>query len=247
MNARRSEIIQIVNQRYRVSVTELAQHTGVSEVTIRQDLNYLEQLGYIKRIHGAAVAVDNDDIAAQMEVRFGTKQKLAERAAALVEPGETVMIEGGSTNALLARVLAERGDITLVTSSAYVAHLLRNTNADIILLGGVYQHQGESLVGSLTRYCIEKVHFSTAFIGIDGFHQDTGFTSRDMMRADVVEAILAKQKRNIILTDASKFGLIFPTTLGGSIDAFDMLVTGKDAPESDIHYLSQQDIELVTI
>lgn len=247
MNARRSEIIQIVNQRYRITVSELSEHTGVSEVTIRQDLNYLEQLGYVKRIHGAAVAIDNDDIAQQMEVRFGTKQKLAQRAAALVESGETVMIEGGSANALLARELAEREDVTLITSSAYIAHLLRSTNSNIILLGGVFQHQGESLVGPLTRYCIEKVHFSTAFIGIDGFHQDTGFTSRDMMRADVVDAILAKQRRNIILTDASKFGLIFPSTLGGSIGAFDMLVTSQDAPSADIEFLKKQPIELITV
>ncbi|CAG9001400.1 MAG: Glucitol operon repressor [Candidatus Celerinatantimonas neptuna] len=239
MNVRRSEIIQLVNRRNRITVTELSEYTGVSEVTIRQDLNYLEHLGHIKRIHGAAVAIDNNDIAEQMEVRFGTKQKLAQRAATLVEPGETVLIEGGGSNALLARILAERTDLTIVTPSAYIAYLLRHTNAHVILLGGVYQHQGESLVGQLTRFCIDQVHFSTAFIGIDGFHQDTGFTCRDMMRADIVEAILAKQKRNIILTDSSKFGSIFPTTIGETMRDYQMLVTGQDAPEDDIHFLKE--------
>jgi len=68
--------------------------------------------------------------------------------------------------------------------------MLRDSKMELILPGGVYQHQGESLVGPPTRLCIEHTHFSTAFIGIDGFHRDTGFTNRNMMRADVVTALL---------------------------------------------------------
>ncbi|MEH6454487.1 MAG: DeoR/GlpR family DNA-binding transcription regulator, partial [Psychromonas sp.] len=182
MNPRHSEIIHLVNQQKRTMVSALSAHFSVSEVTIRQDLNQLEKGGYLKRVHGAAVSLQSDDINARLEVRFDAKQKLAALAADLIQPDETVMIEGGSANALLARVLAERGDVSIITPSAYIAHLLRDTNANVILLGGVYQHQGESLVGSLTRLCIEHTHFSSAFLGIDGFHQDTGFTSRDMMR-----------------------------------------------------------------
>ncbi|NMT17633.1 DeoR/GlpR transcriptional regulator, partial [Vibrio parahaemolyticus] len=135
-----------MNDRKRVQVTELSDIIGVSGVTIRQDLNFLEQQGYLKRVHGAATALQSDDIDARLEVRFDIKQSLANQAADLVAPNETVLIEGGSANALLARTLAERGDVTIITPSAYIAHLIRNTSANIILLGGVYQHQGESLV-----------------------------------------------------------------------------------------------------
>lgn len=62
----------------------------------------------------------------------------------------------------------------------------------MVLLGGLFQHQSESVVGPLTRLCIEQVHFSKAFIGVDGFHPEMGFTYRDMMRADVVNSVLAK-------------------------------------------------------
>ncbi|MFC1503080.1 DNA-binding transcriptional regulator YciT [Pseudomonadota bacterium] len=244
MNPRQSEIVQLVNQEKRIMVSDLAAHTGVSEVTIRQDLNQLEKEGYLKRVHGAAMSLQSDDVSARMEVRFDTKQKLAERAAQLVQPDETVMIEGGSANALLARVLAERGDVTIITPSAYIAHLIRNTQATVILLGGVYQHQGESLVGPLTRLCIEHTHFSTAFLGIDGYHQDTGFTSRDMMRADVAAAILAKNKRNIVLTDASKFGQIYPTSLGRN-DQFSVLITNANAPVEDLTFLKEQGVEVI--
>lgn len=244
MNARQNQIVQLVNERKRIQVTELVELIGVSGVTIRQDLNLLEQEGYLKRVHGAATTLQSDDIDNRLEVHFNVKQSLANKAADLVARNETVLIEGGSANALLARTLAERGDVTIVTPSAYIAHLIRNTSANIILLGGVYQHQGESLVGPLTKLCIENIHFSTAFLGVDGFHQDTGFTSRDMMRADIASTILAKQRRNIILTDSSKFGQIYPSTIG-RFDQISILLTDDNASQSDLSFLKQQGIEVI--
>ncbi|MEI8658523.1 MULTISPECIES: DeoR/GlpR family DNA-binding transcription regulator [Vibrio] len=244
MNARQNQIVQLVNERKRIQVTELVELIGVSGVTIRQDLNFLEQEGYLKRVHGAATTLQSDDIDNRLEVHFNIKQSLANKAADLVARNETVLIEGGSANALLARTLAERGDVTIVTPSAYIAHLIRNTSANIILLGGVYQHQGESLVGPLTKLCIENIHFSTAFLGVDGFHQDTGFTSRDMMRADIASTILAKQRRNIILTDSSKFGQIYPSTIG-RFDQISILLTDDNASQSDLSFLKQQGIEVI--
>lgn len=244
MNARQNQIVQLVNERKRIQVTELVELIGVSGVTIRQDLNLLEQEGYLKRVHGAATTLQSDDIDNRLEVHFNVKQSLANKAADLVARNETVLIEGGSANALLARTLAERGDVTIVTPSAYIAHLIRNTSANIILLGGVYQHQGESLVGPLTKLCIENIHFSTAFLGVDGFHQDTGFTSRDMMRADIASTILAKQRRNIILTDSSKFGQIYPSTIG-RFDQISILLTDDNASQSDLSFLKQQGIEVL--
>lgn len=244
MNSRQNEILQIVNEHKRVQVTELVETIGVSGVTIRQDLNFLETQGYLKRVHGAAVALQSDDINTRLEVRFDTKQALASKAADLVGRNETVLIEGGSANALLARTLAERGDLTIITPSAYIAHLIRNSTANIILLGGVYQHMGESLVGPLTKLCIEHVHFSTAFLGIDGYHQDTGFTSRDMMRAEIADTIIKKNRRNIILTDSSKFGQIYPSSINFPA-GISVLLTDKAAPEEDIKYLQEQGVEVI--
>lgn len=241
MNPRQNEILQLVNDRKRVQVTELSDVIGVSGVTIRQDLNFLEKEGYLKRVHGAAMALQSDDIDNRLEVRFDIKQALANKAAELVAPNETVLIEGGSANALLARTLAERGDVTIITPSAYIAHLIRNTSANIILLGGVYQHQGESLVGPLTKLCIENIHFSTAFLGIDGFQPDTGFTSRDMMRAEIATTILDKKRRNIVLTDSSKFGQIFPSTIG-RVEQISIVLTDNSAPKDAINYLKDNGI-----
>ncbi|OLQ74862.1 DeoR family transcriptional regulator [Photobacterium proteolyticum] len=244
MNSRQNEILQIVNERKRVQVTDLSDLVGVSGVTIRQDLNFLEQQGYLKRVHGAAMALQSDDVNARLEVRFDIKQQLANKAAELVAPNETVLIEGGSANALLARTLAERGDVTIITPSAYIAHLIRNSAANIILLGGVYQHQGESLVGPLTKLCIQNIHFSTAFLGIDGYHQDTGFTSRDMMRAEIAETIIGKNRRNIVLTDSSKFGQIYPSSIGKTSE-ISILLTDDAAPKDDINALKSQGVDVL--
>lgn len=246
MNPRHTEIIQLVNKHSRMMVADLSEHTSVSEVTIRQDLTFLEKEGYLKRVHGAAIAIQSDDINERLTVRFNEKKKLAEQASQLIKSGETVMIEGGSANALLARILADRGDITIITPSASIAHHIRDSQATIILLGGAYQHQGESLVGSLTILCIEHVHFSTAFLGIDGYSQDSGFTSQDMMRADVAKAILDKNKRNVILSDASKFSQIYPTTIthGKNVS---LLITNNDAPQADIIALQKQGVEVVLV
>ena len=214
MNFRQQTILQMVIDKGRVSVTDLAKTTGVSEVTIRQDLNTLEKQSYLRRTHGYAVPLESDDVETRMLNNFAVKRELAEFAASMVEPGETIFIENGSSNALLARTLAEQKDITIITVSGYIAHLLKETPCEVILLGGIYQKKSESMVGPLTRQYIAQVHFSKAFIGIDGWQPETGFTGRDMMRADVVNAVLEKGCEAIILTDSSKFGAVHPYSLG---------------------------------
>lgn len=208
----------------RMSVIDLAKTTGVSEVTIRQDLNLLEKRSYLRRTHGYAVPLDSDDVETRMMNNYSLKRNLAEFAATLVNEGETVFIENGSCNALLARTLAEHKRITLITVSSYIAHQLKDTDCEVVLLGGIYQKKSESMVGPLTRQFIQQVHFNKAFIGIDGFLPETGFTGRDMMRADVVNALLEKGSEAIVLTDSSKFGAIHPYTLG-PITQFNRVIT----------------------
>lgn len=243
MNSRQQAILQYVNDIRRVSVADLARNTGVSEVTIRQDLNLLEKRNYLKRIHGYAVALESDDVDARMMIHFTLKQKLAAYAASLVNDGETIFIENGSTNALLARYLAERKRVTLVTVSTYIAHLLKETDCDVILMGGLYQKRSETMVGPLTRQCIQQVYFNKAFLGIDGFHPETGFTGRDMMRADIANTVLAKGVENIVLTDSSKFGQINPNPLQPT-HAINRVITDYRLSDEYRNHLKMMNIQL---
>lgn len=243
MNQRQKEILHWVNTQGKASVAELAKSIGVSEVTVRSDLNLLEKQSYLKRVHGFAVMIDNDNVDTRMMVNFSLKQKLAQHAASLVNEGETVFIESGSTNALLARYLANNKQVTIITISNYIAHILKETNAEVILLGGMYQKTTESVVGPLTRLCIQQVHFNKAFIGIDGFTAETGFTGRDMMRADVLNAVLAKNVENIIITDSSKFGQIHPHSLS-PIQAIKRVITDNHITAEHRQLIEKQGITI---
>lgn len=243
MNPRHQQIIQVVNKRGNVSVSDLSQLTGVSEVTIRQDLNVLERDKYLRRVHGSAVALDSDDVGARMKTRYQIKQVLAVYAASLVNDGESVFIEGGSTCALLARALSERTGLTIITVSHYIAHLLKDSLCEVIVLGGLYQKDSESVVGPLTRFSLQHIHFHKAFIGIDGWHEKTGFTGRNMLRCDVVNAVMEKDIEKIALTDSSKFGLVHPYPLSPKV-AFSRIIT-DDGLAVDYHrIINEQRITL---
>ena len=227
MNARQQSILQMVIDKGRMSVADLAKMTGVSEVTIRQDLNSLEKQSYLRRTHGFAVPLDSEDVETRMMTNFAIKRELAARAATLVSSGETVFIENGSCNALLARTLAERGDITIITVSSYIAHLLKETPGEVILLGGIYQKRSESMVGPLTRQFIQQV-----------WQAETGFTGRDMMRADVVNAVLEKGCEAIVLSDSSKFNVVHPYPLG-PIGRFNRIITDDNLNDAVRNQLTQ--------
>lgn len=214
MNERQKKIIAILAENANASVNRLSEALKVSGVTIRHDLNFLENEGLLKRVHGGAVLRDADDIEIRLGVNFEPKQKIAREAAARVLPGETILIESGSINALLARELVKKENITLITSNVYIARQFRNNRqAHIILLGGIYQPVSESMVGKMAKNMIDQVHFSKAFIGIDGFTRQTGFTSRDILRSEISTHIIEKCSDNYIVTDASKFGKTELTTI----------------------------------
>ncbi len=206
MNERQQAIVNLVNQQRKAAVADLARRFQVSEVTIRQDLGSLEKEGFLRRFHGGAIPVDSDDVGKRLGVYFNEKLDIARRSAELVKQGETILLEGGSAVALLAKQLSDRRDLTVITPSLYIAHMLQSSSCDVLVLGGMMQRESESLVGQLTKLCIDQTHFSKAFIGVNGYTPETGFPSNDMMRADIAAHIIAKGAENIVLTDSSKFG-----------------------------------------
>ncbi|AWQ21514.1 Glucitol operon repressor [Pantoea ananatis] len=246
MNTRQQKIIELVNTRGNVAVSELAELAGVSEVTIRQDLNLLEEKRVLRRVHGAAQALDSDDVGVRMHTRYRIKLALARYAAGKINDGESVLIEGGSTNALLARELASRKNLTLITVSHYIGHLLKDAACEVIILGGMLQKRSESMTGPLTRYCVQQMHFHKAFIGADGWHPETGFTGRDMLRCDVVDAVLAKGAESYVLTDRSKFGQIHPYPLSSGFQP-GHVITEKGLSQDVVAGLTAQGIGLIQV
>jgi len=206
LNDRQKKILKLFDSDSQASVKKLAEELGVSTVTIRQDLNFLESEGLLKRVHGGAVMKDADDIESRLGVNYEKKLRIARKVATFIKGGDTILIESGSTNALLARELADK-DVTIITTNVYIARQFRKGGqARVILAGGVYQQGSESLVGKITKEFTDRINFDKAFIGVDGYTSAAGFTSRDLFRAEVSGHIISRCGDVFIVTDSSKFG-----------------------------------------
>lgn len=245
MNARHRAILDLLVEKKEVSVNLLAERLAVSGVTIRQDLNQLEQQGFIKRVHGGAVLNDTDDISTRMAFHYRQKMRIARKAASLVNEGETVLLEAGSTNLLVAKELTRKKNVTIITPNVFIARELReHSEIPVILLGGLYQHQSESLVGQLTKLCIDHVNFHKAFIGVDGFSIEVGFTGKDMMRAEIISYIAQKSQSVIVVTDSSKFGKMELTRYFGANDV-DYVITDDGIPSESKMFLEESGVTVI--
>jgi len=245
MNDRQSKILGILSVGDQISVNDLSRDLSVSSVTIRQDLNHLEKEGLLKRVHGGAVLRGADDITSRLGINYEKKIVIARRAAGLVEDGETIFIESGSINALFAKELLNRAGITVVTTNLFIARQMRKAkHLQVVLMGGIYQHESESVVGQLTKTCIEQVNFGKAFIGIDGFSPENGFTSKDMMRAEIAAKIINRSRETFVLTDSSKFGRSELCRICAT-EEIDCLITDRDVPQESRTFLTQKGVKVL--
>lgn len=217
MTERQSKLIKLVNIYQKIEVSRLAELLDVSQVTIRKDLDHLEDEGLLTREHGYALIKNANDINTRLTINYDTKLKIATKAAEMVSNGETVMLESGSTCALLAEQLAKlKKDITIITNSAYIAIRIREMPVrKVILLGGEYQKEYQGMVGPLVRKCAKEFFVDKFFVGTDGFIPDTGFTCDDLMRVETMKYMANSANRTIILADSSKFsqkGVVIQST-----------------------------------
>lgn len=204
---REMQILDLLTSENKLEVSILAERVGVSQVTMRKDLDELERRGIIVREHGYATLRGVDDIQSRIAYHYDEKRRIAERAAELVQNGDTIMIESGSCCALLADVLAERRkDLTIITNSAFIADYIRGKCAfQIILLGGIYQPEAQVMVGPIVRLCVDNFYVSHFFIGVDGYSDSAGFTNQDYMRAAAVRDMAHQAEKVIVLTESEKF------------------------------------------
>jgi len=207
MTRRLTQILEIVNKAGRIDVNSLASQVGVSAVTVRKDLDLLAEQRLLIREHGYAVSSGMDDMNNRLSVAYAVKMKIARKAAQMVSAGETIMIESGSTCALLANELALSGkDVCIITNSAFIAGYIRDKgDVRVILLGGEYQKESQVMVGPMVRSCASAFHVDKLFIGTDGFDPDRGFSTSDMMRTDAMKGMALSARKTIILTDSGKF------------------------------------------
>lgn len=241
---RYTKLLEIVNENKRIEVSKLAELLKVSQVTIRKDLGALEEKGLLKREHGYAVMTSSDDINSRLAFNYDIKRKIAHLASELVSDGETIMIESGSSCALLAEELAyNKKDITIITNSTFIASYIREGNAKVVLLGGDYQPESQVVVGPLTRKSVKDFFVDKLFVGTDGYNSKIGFTGKNLMRTETVKAMAESADKIVILTVSSKFserGVVSQFR----IDEVDYVLTDTNIPEEVLESLRKEKVHV---
>ncbi len=246
MTIKRSDkLLEIVNQKQKIAVNELSEMLNVSKVTIRKDLSDLEKKGLLVRKHGYAIINDPTKLNYRMAQNYDVKQQIAQVAANLVSDQETIMVESGSTCALLVQELGkQQKHVTVITNSYFIADFVSDhPNITVFVLGGKYQAESEVVVGPIAKNVLANFHVDKLFIGMDGFDPQQGFFGRDIMRADIVEAMAQNANKLIILSDSSKFGKASLIKLADFAQT-KMVITDDDIPISVRRILQDKKIDL---
>lgn len=211
-----------------VRVHELAGQLRVSPATIRRDLNELESLGEIRRVHGGAVSTGSrleeplfDD---KTSVAAREKRSIAEAALKYVKPNDTIFLDGGSTVLELARLLRDRSNVTVVTNSLRAASELAGRGGHLIVIGGEFRRLSQTMVGPLTRFTLRELHVDKAFMGTIGLSLEGGLTTTDPSEAYTKELVMDHAREVILLADSSKAHKL-SFTRSGQLEKVRVLIT----------------------
>lgn len=209
LSGRERLILDRLSQMGTISVNDLAAELRLSEVTIRSDLKVLEEKGWLQRIRGGAAPAYHRDILERQRLHTEEKQTIARAAAELVQDGDVIMIEAGTTTAMIARYLVGKRDVHIVTNSTLVFSYARmNPALQITMTGGEFRRPTESLVGPIALDTIGRLNVRLAFVGTDGFSLHRGMTTHLVEGGEIVKAMKAHAEQTILVADSSKYGKV---------------------------------------
>jgi DeoR/GlpR family transcriptional regulator of sugar metabolism len=228
--SRHGEILRIVRSSGIVSVESLASGLGVSPSTIRRDLQALDASGALRRVHGGAGSIADLDVDAPFTqvaaVGQVEKERIARRAAELVEDGDVLLIDIGTTTARLAGHLRNRR-VTVITPSLAVVDALRDADCvELLVLGGILRRNYLSFVGVLTEQALREVRAHRLFLGTSGVRPDGTVMDSTLVEVPVKQAMIAAAEQTVLLADRSKFPGTGLSPVCGP-DAVDVLVTDE--------------------
>jgi DeoR/GlpR family transcriptional regulator of sugar metabolism len=245
---RRFELIRLAQRQGQLSVVELSSQFGVSADTIRRDLDLLSVRGFVRRTHGGAVPADylaqGASSAQRNGARIAEKTRIAQCASELIQDGESLILNGGSTTRLFAFELGGKKDLTVVTNSLGIpAALPQKAVRDILVLGGEYRAESHITVGSIAFCGAIAVHADSAILGAGGISQD-GIFAELLQEATMTAKMIAAARRTIVLADSAKFNR---QLLGhiASLEKIDILVTDAEPPGDLFAALEERDVQVL--
>ncbi len=248
---RRRAILEILNREGRVLVLDLAKRFATSQVTIRKDLEDLHAHGLIHRTHGGALparegALEDPTLREKEKLHRKEKLRIAEAAARLVQEGQVVILDSGTTTTAIARALRHFQNLTIVTNAVNIAAELSGTAVEVILTGGTLRKNSFSLVGPIAEETLHRLNADLLFLGVDGFDVQYGLSTPNLLEAKVNRVMVEVAKRTVAACDSSKFGrrslsLIAPP------QALHEVITDRGAPKSDVKMLKKAGIEVTLV
>jgi DeoR/GlpR family transcriptional regulator of sugar metabolism len=212
IHERRQSLLDLLRKQPGLRVPELAQALNVSEGTVRNDLNALKEEGRLKRVHGGAVLNDQDQFQNNSFVRrykqnVSAKLEIAREAALLVKDGDSIFLDASSTDYYLARELAKRQELRVVTNGFEVAReLAEKPSNNVILIGGVVNNNSSSVTGLLSERIIEELSIEKTFLSCSGFSLERGMTEILFAEAQIKRKVIESSQQLYALVDSAKFG-----------------------------------------
>ncbi len=248
--ARRASIRNRFSERPGVSISELAKEFGVSEMTIRRDLTSLEGQSLIQRTHGGAMLTERMmlefDYRDRREVNRAAKRAIAAEARLLIQPGDRLILDTGTTTLELATLLRDGDRLTVITPSLAVASELQHAaGVEVILLGGVLRRGSPDLTGPATEHCLELFAADLAFQGADGIGLDGKIYNSDLRLARVDKLMRGVAKRSCVLADHTKIG-VTALACSGSLADVDTLITSKGVSADALRRFAKLGPKIIT-
>ncbi len=233
---RQAFILERVREDGAVRVADLVRELGVSDMTVRRDLEALDERGLLEKVHGGATLVAGSAMfepgfAAKSALQQAEKDAIADAAVDLAEPGMAIAVSAGTTTYALAQRLAAVPGLTVVTNSIRVADVLHQggrSDQTIILTGGV-RTPSEALVGPFAVSALRTIHVDLVYVGVHGMDPRSGFTCPNLLEADTDRALIEAGRRLVVVADHSKWGVIGISSIA-RLDQADVLVTDAGLP-----------------
>ncbi|GIP30956.1 DeoR/GlpR family DNA-binding transcription regulator [Paenibacillus sp. J2TS4] len=249
IDQRRKKILELLQQEGKVKVAELSKLFGISEVTIRNDLDEIEGQGLLQRVHGGAISTYksyyNMTFHDRTETNKEEKRKIAVEAASIISDGDTIILGSGTTPLYVLRELKNHKNLIVITNSLSIAHEVgynRNINIVVLLGGNInleYQFtSGDDAIRQLSKYKADKLILSS-----DGVSSAFGITTYHHLEAELYRQMIARVDRTIIVADYTKIGRANFAHIE-SIEKIDCLVTNHNSPKDEIEAMKEKGVEV---
>lgn len=248
---RRQAILDLLQRNGAVTVTDLSKRFGVVPITIRRDLEQLEAEKQLMRIHGGAVTVARPFVHRSLQdketLNHQAKARIGSKAASLVNDGETIILDEGSTCLQIARALTERKGITVVTNGIKVAmELIPYPDITTIVMGGVCGHQNYVAYGHDTVESFKKIRAHKYFMGIDGLQSGYGISDGDPHQIPLKTVKASAAEQVIGVADSSKIGRIGVARIG-PIGMMDVLIMDGPIPDAFRELLAREEVDVLEV